>query len=90
MDIKVTYKDRDLKFNSDSYRGSGIRELLEFTKKNKGKIDHLEITGESNSYTFLRQIYLLTNILSQISDIKIKIDGYKVKADKIILPVYKN
>jgi len=88
MVVKVQYSNRDLSFSSGSHSGSGITGLLSFLGENKNKVVHLLIEGQTKSYTFERQIYLLANIVSKISGSEVKINGKEISSDKVILPVY--
>jgi len=88
MDVNVIYKNRDLEFKSGSNSGRGLDGLLEFVKINKDEINVIEIKGESESYTFLRQIYLLANLLSEISGFEVRINGKLIQNSETVLPSY--
>jgi len=90
MEVKITYHNRDLRFTSDSASGEGFEDLFKFLQKNKNKISKLVILGETNSFTFMRQIYLFANTFRFISGWEIIINGKKAKLDQILLPVYKS
>lgn len=88
MVVKALYDNRDIHFSDGSHSGSGLSNLMSYLSQNKNKITLLEIDGQTKSYTYQRQIYLLANIVSTISAFKIKINGRIVTPDKVILPVY--
>jgi hypothetical protein len=88
MKIEVTYKNRDLIFKSPEGSGSGLDKLISFIGANKNKISQINISGESNSYTFLRQVYLMANLIREISAITFIINADKIKPNQITLPVY--
>ncbi len=88
MVIKAKYNGRDIQFSDGSHLGSGLSDLLSRLGKNKDKVTLLTIDGQTGSYTFERQIYLLANVFSTISGSKVKINGKEVSRNKVILPVY--
>lgn len=89
MEIKVNFKNRDLIYSYGNKEGKELDSLIEHIGKNKSKIERIEFIGETHSYTFIRQIYLLINILASISDFEIYLNGKKVKQFEQIFPVYR-
>ena len=88
MEVNVKYKERELEFVSGAARGKGLDELVLFVGKNKENIDKVNIAGESNSCTFLRQIYLFANMTAALSGIEVCINSRKVLASRPAFPTY--
>ena len=90
MEIEIKYQDRNLDYlikgGPKNKSGEGIRELLSEIEKSDKKISRISLSGETKSYTFSRQVYLLVNMLKEISDSEIFVNGKKT-AD-FILPTY--
>ena len=88
MVIDVDFKDRELLFKSGEFSGDGINELLQFISENSDKVQRVDFKGDSGSYTFSRQVYLLANLLSEISESSITINSREVKKGELVLPRY--
>jgi len=88
MVVKIIYRDKNLYLLRDRSKVLNICELLAYLSNNRMKISALNIEGETNSFTFQRQIYLLANLFSKISGAKVKINKSNIQ-DEILLPVYK-
>lgn len=88
MEVNVTYEERKLSFISGTTKGKDLDELISYIGKNKKSIDKVNITGESNSYTFLRQIYLFANMTAALSGIEVCINSRKVSASRPAFPTY--
>jgi len=88
MEINAHYKDRQLSFTAGDRKGDGLDELISFIGKNKKDIAKLDIHGESDSYTFLRQVYLFANMVSVLSGVEVCINSRKISASKPAFPTY--
>lgn len=88
MEVKVRYKQRGLSFTAGDQKGDGLDELISFLGKNKDSVSRLEIVGESGSYTSLRQIYLLANMIAALSSIEVYINSQKVEPSEPVFPTY--
>ena len=88
MEVKVRYKDRELSFTAGDQKGDGLDELISYLGKNKDGVSRLEIAGESGSYTFLRQIYLLANMIAALSSIAVYLNSQRVESSEPIFPTY--
>ena len=90
MKIRINYSGKSLKFRLDSKKGAssgeGIATLLKWLERSEEKIASIELNGESQSFTFSRQVYLLANLLSHLSGAPLIINT--VEAHKIALPEY--
>jgi hypothetical protein len=88
--IKISYSGKSLQFRLDSKKGvssgEGIAALLKRLEKSKEKIASVELSGESQSFTFSRQVYLLANLLSHLSGAPLIISGKRSNA--IATPAY--
>jgi len=88
MKVNVTYKERELSFVSGATSGKNLDELISFVGKNKDRIDKINITGESDSYTFLRQIYLFANMITVLAGVEVYLNSKKVLASHPVFPTY--
>lgn len=88
MNLTITYQNRDITFKSGNQTGSGINEILSFISVNKKKIQTVQISGKSKSYTFLRQVHLLANMLCSFDDFEVVLNGKTLSPREIALPIY--
>ena len=90
MEIAIKYHDRDLDYlikdNSKEKCGKGISCLLLEIEKSDKKISRIDLRGETGSYTFSRQVYLLANILKWLSGAELYVSDNK--ASGLVLPNY--
>jgi len=81
MRIKINYCHRSLKFHlalkQGGFSGKEIPALLKKLERTQEKIERVELDGETESFTFSRQIYLLANLLSRLSGAPLIISGKK-------------
>lgn len=89
MEISVHFKSRELKYFLKGSQKEGLESLIADIGKEKEKIRKLNFIGETDSYTFIRQIYLLINVLASISDFEISLNGELVNEFEQIFPVYR-
>jgi hypothetical protein len=87
--LKIDYHNRDLTFDCEGYRGTGLQELIVYSADNRGKIKQMCISGDSVSYTFERQLYLFINLFSKISRADVTINGRHV-GKRQVFPNYIN
>ncbi len=59
--------------------GEGIERLLTLIEANKEPIAAVNLEGQSSSYTFSRQVYLVVNLLRRLSGC----------SKKVVLPFYR-
>jgi hypothetical protein len=88
MEIKITYRDRELNFDSPAGCGQGINSFLQLVKKNKNEIKMLYLSGQSSSFTFSRQVYLLVNLIRYLLDCDLYIDRQKIPKGHLAKPTY--
>jgi len=70
MVINLKVSDRTLKFTAKgrkTHTGEGIEGLLSLIEDNSEPIIAVNLTGRSSSYTFSRQVALLTRILRRLA-----------------------
>jgi len=81
MVINLKMSDHTLKFTLKGQKtrsGEGIKRLLSLIENNQEPTVAVNLEGQSSSYTFSRQVYLLVNLLRRFSGC----------SDKVILPSY--
>ncbi len=82
MEIEINYLDRKFNFvvinAKKKVRGDSIQALLACVEKSPMKIKSISLSGQTKSYTFVRQIYLLINMLKSLSQANLFIDGRKI------------
>jgi hypothetical protein len=90
MNIQLDYHDRTVRYQIGDGRnavsGEGIESLLAAAESSKEQIEEIRVSGETKSYTFVRQIYLAANLLSWLSGSKLIIGGRRVRG--IAFPKY--
>jgi hypothetical protein len=87
MDLKINYHDREISYFFGDKSGSSIDGLLQDVRGAKIKAIYLE--GESPSYTFTRQIYLLVNLLRKVSAANLFLNGQFQEENQPLLPSYR-
>jgi len=87
MELAINIFQRNLSFKLHNKVGDNLDDLI--TVSSKEKITSIILSGESRSYTFLRQIALFCNLTAELNDCEIilKTKSY-VKMDKSIAPIY--
>ena len=88
MELKVSYRDKEIEYEAGDKRGEGLEGLIDFIGKAGSCLKKVEIIGESKSYTFLRQIYLLANMVAVLSESSVWINKKKIAPDKLQFPLY--
>ncbi|MDH4359072.1 MAG: hypothetical protein OEV37_04040 [Candidatus Berkelbacteria bacterium] len=92
MEIAINYEDRDLAFTVQNktakVKGEGAKDLLLLVGKSRDKISKIKLTGESRSYTFTRQVYLLVNLLRFLSECSLKVNGREIPKNELAGPIY--
>jgi len=88
MELTVSIKDRQLNYSSSKFSGESLDGLVQ--KADLSKIEKVLIDGESKSYTLLRQVALLVNILIKINSAKIELKSKSFKKTKgLLFPIYR-
>ncbi|MCX6809573.1 MAG: hypothetical protein NTZ65_02390 [Candidatus Berkelbacteria bacterium] len=87
MEIDIFYQNRELTFKSPKESGEGFEDFLRLISENKDKITCVRLSGESKSYTFTRQVFLLVNLLKNFLDCDLYINSKKIEKE-IALPIY--
>lgn len=87
MELKINISQRDLSFEVDNKSGHSLEELVKIASDKKIKL--IRLSGESKSYTFLRQIALFINLTTKLNDCDIVLKSQSFKqSDKLIAPIY--
>jgi hypothetical protein len=88
MELILKIENKNLKYSSGKIEAEGLENLI----KSLGELEFSEIvlSGESKSYTFLRQVALLVNILIKTKkcSLKLKSDSFSMAGD-LVFPIYK-
>ena len=84
MNIRLDYHDRTVCYQIESrgkaVSGQSISGLLKAVEESEETIEQIKVSGETKSYTFVRQIYLVANLLGWLSGSRrISFPDYKHK-----------
>lgn len=87
MELKLYLKDRQVTYELAGEKGESLENLIKLVGKKE--FDKISIYGETKSYTFLRQVALLVNILSKtkVFDLSLNSNSFEKKAG-VLLPIY--
>ncbi len=86
----INFKNRDLDFTlsgAKTIQGSTLKDLICAVGGGKG-IESIELIGQSQSYTFLRQLYLLVNTLVYLNGCLVFLNGKRLPDDRVLAPSY--
>jgi len=88
MELAISIDKKLLCYQVGDMKGNGLDELI--GQLGSLKFDKVSLSGESTSYTFLRQIALLVNLLIKIKKVEVKLATacFKRRGD-LIIPLYK-
>lgn len=88
MELNIVISQRDLSFKIDNQSGDNLSELIKVSSDKK--IDSIIVSGESSSYTFLRQIALFVNLSSRLNVCEVDVRSKCFSKNKsTIAPIYK-
>jgi hypothetical protein len=87
VEIKLEFASRELNYEIDGIRCAGIDNLIENIGQKSDKIKRISLSGDTDSYTLMRQVYLLINLCKAFSDCEVAING-KQMSDRILIPDY--
>jgi hypothetical protein len=88
MELNIEISQRELSFKVDNQLGSSLNELIE-TASDK-TIGSIRISGESKSYTFLRQVALFVNLITKLGDCRVELKSKCFSiCENTIAPIYK-
>lgn len=87
MELKISIFKRDLSYKLDNKHGVGLDELI---RECSGVcLDSIEITGESRSYTFMRQVALFVNLSTSLNQCRLINNSKSFKSsDNKLAPIY--
>jgi len=87
MALKLQISKRDLKYSSGKFTGDTLESLVK--NLNSLEVDNIIVSGESKSYTFLRQVTLLLNLLIKTKGAKINLQSKSFGVRKgLFFPIY--
>ncbi len=88
MELKLNIHDKQVTYELSSQKGEGLEGLV---RSLTSDITKVLIEGETESYSFMRQIALLVNILKKTQDIEIALDSSSFQViNNLLVPIYKN
>lgn len=88
MELNINVENKDLEYSLGSVKGQGLDALIK--SLGEYKFDKLSLSGESKSYTFLRQVALLVNILVKINKCSLELSSNSFSREgDLIFPIYK-
>lgn len=80
---------RDLRAQWSEKSFESLDELIKNLNKISENLDKITLEGESESYTFSRQVYLLINLLNQLNPADVEINDKIISKKDIAVPEYK-
>ena len=87
MQLNLEIKDRNVEFSLEDKKGEGIENLIKFVGSNS--FEEIIITGETKSYSFLRQIALFVNLLIETKEIKVTLRSASFnQVEGRLFPIY--
>lgn len=87
MELTIQIKDRSVEYSSSEYSGEGFDNLIKALSS--CKVNQLTISGESKSYTFLRQISLFANLLAKTEETKLVLTSKSFRIiEGLLFPIY--
>ncbi len=89
MKLNIKIKDREIKFDSVSHQGNDLKSLILFLRENS--VSDVIVSGESKSYTLLRQVAMLVNILIETKQVEVILLSKSFsQQESLLLPIYSN
>jgi len=87
MKLNIRIEGREIKYQSGSYRGKDLKSLILFLRENT--VSGIIISGESKSYTLLRQVAMLINMLIETSQTEVALHTKSFQFKKnCLFPIY--
>jgi hypothetical protein len=87
MEIVLKLDGRKLDYKIDKTWGIGIDSLIEKISQKNDKIKTIRLSGSTDSYTLMRQVYLFINMCRALVNCAVIIDGRGI-AKQILIPDY--
>lgn len=75
MEIKLDFAFRQLNYEIDGVRGVGVDGLVENISKKNDRIKRISLSGNTDSYTLMRQVYLFLNLCRAMVGCEVVING---------------
>jgi hypothetical protein len=88
MELRIEIEDRSITYQAGKTFGEGLEDLIKLL--GEVEIGEIVLSGESKSYTFLRQIALLVNMLIKLKQTKVELKSKSfTKVEDLIFPIYR-
>lgn len=87
MEIVLKLDGRKLDYKIDKTRGSGVDSLIEKVSQKNDKIKNIRLSGSTDSYTLMRQVYMFINMCRTLENCVVIIDKREI-AEQILIPDY--
>lgn len=88
MELIISIDERNLDYALGKTSGRGLDNLIK--KLGQVKFDQISLSGESGSYTFLRQVALMLNMLIALKQAKVSLSTNSFKRQgALVVPIYK-
>jgi hypothetical protein len=87
VEIILKLEGRKLSYGIGSIRGTGVDSLIEKINQKNDKIREIRLSGSTDSYTLMRQVYLMLNMCRALASCAIIINGEKTTKE-ILIPNY--
>ena len=87
MELVISISKLALSFRVDNVLGEGLNELIKLAADKK--IKTIKLTGDSRSYTLLRQLALFINLMIDLNNCEIILESNNFKkSGRFISPIY--
>lgn len=87
MEIILKLEGRKLDYKIDKIRGTGVDSLIEKISQKNDKIKNIRLSGSTDSYTLMRQVYMFINMCRALENCAVVIDGREID-ERILVPDY--
>ncbi len=84
MEIKLDFALRQLNYEIDGVQGVGIDDLVENIGRKDDRIKKISLSGNTDSYTLMRQVYLFINLCRAMVDCAVVIDGKQMPSGALV------
>ena len=87
MELKIKFKEREIEYSLGSSKGKTLEALIKALPNNS--VDKVLLSGESRSYTLLRQLALFVNLLRVTKDVEVDLASKSFSSKEgFLLPIY--
>jgi hypothetical protein len=89
MEIKIKFSGRTIDYEVGGETGSGIDDLIGLIGQKNDRIEKVSLSGSTDSYTLMRQVYLLMNLCRALTGCSVFVAGKKSESGEL-LPDYES